>query len=199
MKCDKLQRYTLDIDYDGNVISVQNDDGAYMDAYEVYAAIEELKARIQLDDDEMAGFLDLEEECGGGDLRNYIAELKKKLMPCLNGDCILTCEVVEKYGKENAELKQKLEDVQASMYADVVDANMENRRLKRALWLARAEMAKAWFCYWCARFGVESGFTKCDINGYSVNTTRTLRTIGDWINLWKNVEQKCMAKAEEYK
>ena len=37
-----------------------------------------------------------------------IAELKKKLMPCLNGDCILTCEVVEKYGKENAELKAKL-------------------------------------------------------------------------------------------
>ena len=29
-----------------------------------------------------------------------------------------------------AELKQKLESVQASMYADVVDANMENRRLK---------------------------------------------------------------------
>ena len=27
-----------------------------------------------------------------------IDELKKKLMPCLNGDCILTCEVVEKYG-----------------------------------------------------------------------------------------------------
>ena len=37
-----------------------------------------------------------------------IAELKKKLMPCLNGDCILTCEVVEKYGKENAELKAEL-------------------------------------------------------------------------------------------
>ena len=37
-----------------------------------------------------------------------IAELKKKLMPCLNGDCILTCEVVEKYGKENAELKADL-------------------------------------------------------------------------------------------
>ena len=96
MKCDKLQRYTLDIDYDGNVISVQNDDGAYMDAYEVYAAIEELKARIQLDDDEMAGFLDLEEECGGGDLRNYIAELKRKIEEkdksievtyCIRNDC----------------------------------------------------------------------------------------------------------------
>ena len=60
-----------------------------------------------------------------------IAELKKKLMPCLNGDCILTCEVVEKYGKENAELKKKLDDVQASHYAEMVDAGMRERRLNR--------------------------------------------------------------------
>ena len=45
--------------------------------------------------------------------------------------------------KEIAELKQKLESVQASMYADVVDANMDNRRLKRALWLMTAEWADA--------------------------------------------------------
>ena len=103
-----------------------------------------------------------------------IAELKKKLMPCLNGDCILTCEVVEKYGKENAELKAKLENVQASMYADVVDANMENRRLKRALWLARAEIARtsAWV-FWNR---------KDDYN----------------YNKWKKVERKCRAKAKEY-
>ena len=70
MKCDNLQRYSVDIDY------VPNDDGTYMDASEVDEAI--------------------------------------------------------------AELKQKLENVQESMYCDVVDANMENRRLKRALWIARA-------------------------------------------------------------
>ena len=44
--------------------------------------------------------------------------------------------------KAIAELKQKLEDVQAGAYADSVDAGMENRKLKRALWLARAERAK---------------------------------------------------------
>ena len=104
-----------------------------------------------------------------------IAELKKKLMPCLNGDCILTCEVVEKYGKENAELKQKLEDVQASHYAEMVDAGMRERRLRRALWLARAEMARtsAWV-FWNRK------------NDYNYNK-------------WKNVERKCRAKAEEYK
>ena len=42
-----------------------------------------------------------------------------------------------------AELKAKLESVQASMDADLVDAGMENRRLKCALWLAREWRA------WC--------------------------------------------------
>lgn len=106
-----------------------------------------------------------------------IAELKAKLMPCLNGDCILTCEVVEKYGKENAELKQKLENVQASMYCDVVDANMENRRLQRALWIARAERAKT--------------------EHLSKIMYSTLYR--DFIAKWENVERKCRAKAEEYK
>jgi hypothetical protein len=52
-------------------------------------------------------------------------------------------ELVEKSEVDEAiaELKQKLESVQASMYADVVDANMENRRLRRALWIARANHA----------------------------------------------------------
>ena len=101
-----------------------------------------------------------------------IAKLKKKLMPCLNGDCILTCEVVEKYGKENAELKAKLEDVQASMYCDVVDANMENRKLKHALWLARAERGH---------------------DNSILLPSKFMR------NVWDNVERKCLKKAEEYK
>lgn len=69
------------------------------------------------------------------------------------------------------------------------------KMLKYELWLTRADRAKAWFLYWCARFGVESGFTKCDINGNFMNTKRTLRMIRDWINLWKNVERKCRDKA----
>lgn len=48
------------------------------------------------------------------------------------------------YSREQTikELKQKLEDVQASAYAESVDAGMENRRLKRALWLMTAEWAE---------------------------------------------------------
>ena len=112
------------------------------------------------------------------DVDAAIAELKEKLMPCLNGDCILTCEVVEKYGKENAELKQKLEDVQASAYAESVDAGMRERRLRRALWIARAENAKnsAFICWNRTESGWQSKYEK-----------------------WKKVERKCLKKAEEYK
>ena len=79
--------------------------------------------------------------------------------------------------KEIEELKAKLESVQASMYADVVDANMENRRLKRALWIARAERAKT--------------------EHLSKIMYSTL--FRDFIEKWVNVERKCRAKAEEYK
>ena len=83
----------------------------------------------------------------------------------------------ERHEEEIAELKQKLENVQASMYADVVDANMENRRLKRALWIARAERAKT--------------------EHLSKIMYSTL--FRDFIEKWVNVERKCRAKAEEYK
>lgn len=52
--------------------------------------------------------------------------------------------IVTKLTKENEELKAKLESVQASMYADSVDAGMRERRLKRALYKACANWAKAY-------------------------------------------------------
>jgi hypothetical protein len=107
--------------------------------------IAELKARIQLDDDEMAGFLQLEEECGGGDLRNYIAELK-----------------------------QKLEDAKASHYAEMVDAGMRERRLRRALYKA------------CANWALSTlAWLDCIDQGEP--------------RKWSEMIQKCRAKAEEYK
>lgn len=101
-----------------------------------------------------------------------------------------------------AELKAELKESEEARYeagADAADYYQENRNLKRTLWLARANSAEGQFFYWCARFGVESGFTKADIRGYSVNKKRRLRTIGEWIEYWKNVKSKCIKKAEEYK
>ena len=89
---------------------------------------------------------------------------------------IMTCEIpLEEYEslkRENAELKAKLESVQATAYAESVDAGMENRRLKRALWLARAERAKEM----CQRLLIQGFDPK-----------------------WEEVERKCRAKAEQYK
>lgn len=85
-----------------------------------------------------------------------------------------------------AELKQKLEDVQASMYADVVDANMENRRLKRALWLARANRALekiAWFKLWNS----------------SISTMNPEDGARQEFDKWKKSLGKFLKKAEEYK
>lgn len=69
-------------------------------------------------------------------------------------------------------LKAKLENVQASMYADVVDANMEIRRLRRVLYKA---------CTNWAHFAVAF---------FSSYATK---------EKWRKMENKCLKKAEEYK
>ena len=86
---------------------------------------------------------------------------------------------------ENVKLKQKLEDVQASMYADVVDANMEVRRLKRALWLARAEWARSSALSYHL---IESHPDKDAAATYKRKA-----------NKWEKAKDKCLKKAEEYK
>ena len=92
-----------------------------------------------------------------------IAELKAKLDKA----------IAERDGNQVCidALKQKLENVQASMYADVLDANMENRRLKRALYKA------------CANWAHHRVFVRFKFNEKA----------------WENVERKCLKKAEEYK
>ena len=74
-----------------------------------------------------------------------------------------------------AELKHKLEDAKATAYAEMVDAGMRERWLRRALWLARAERAKEM------------------AKGYNA--------VVEWCShsRWIEVERKCRAKAEEYK
>lgn len=59
MKCDKLQRYSLDVDYEEKAFAVPDEDGTYMDASEVDEAIAELKefaedACLERDDNQNA-------------------------------------------------------------------------------------------------------------------------------------------------
>ena len=45
-----------------------------------------------------------------------------------------------------AELKNKLEDAKATAYAEMVDAGMRERRLRRALWIARVRALRDFLC-----------------------------------------------------
>lgn len=73
-----------------------------------------------------------------------------------------------------AELKQKLEDAQATAYAESGDAGMRERRLRRALYKA------------CANWALSTlAWLDCIDQGEP--------------RKWSEMVQKCRAKAEEYK
>lgn len=96
-----------------------------------------------------------------------------------------------------AELKQKLENVQASMYADVVDANMENRRLQRALWLMTAEWADAMglaSCNIANKFMSREKFEVSDDYRNKIIKKYRHRQV-----VFYKYADYCRAKAEEYK
>ena len=73
-----------------------------------------------------------------------------------------------------AELKAKLETVQATAYTESVDAGMRERSLMRALWLARHERA-------------------CAVAQWHLTLSEY-----DEANKWDKVVQKTLAKAKEY-
>ena len=100
------------------------------------------------------------------------------------------------------ELKQKLEDVQATAYAESVDAGMRERRLRRALWMARAERAEAehahWATIWFCNTKISLNINKSSVaqDPYKSNTFRNASV---WRNMWYDIASRCRAKAEEYK
>lgn len=97
------------------------------------------------------------------------------------------------------QLKAKLESVQASAYADSVDAGMRERRMKRALWIARAERAddRARIFYFSDLESV------LDIDGFSYDSKKKKGckklTARLWRIIWLKVERMCRDKAEEYR
>ena len=100
-----------------------------------------------------------------------------------------------------AELKAKLEDVQATSYAESVDTGMENCRLKRALWLARAERAYVTTLLWNVYCYQNNCLYFRDFMNEKCNPFRNLpkKTAMEWSDLWESIETKCRAKAKEYK
>lgn len=98
---------------------------------------------------------------------------------------IMTCEIpLEEYEslkRENAELKAKLESVQATAYTDSVDAGMEIRRLKRALYKACANWAHEKDGRYYLKYVCISDYARIQYER------------------WRRMERKCRAKAEAYK
>ncbi len=100
--------------------------------------------------------------------------------------------------KEIAELKQKLESVQASMYADVVDANMDNRRLKRALWLMTAEWADAMGLASC-NIAIKLSFKERFFYHDEANREKDIKKYKHRQVVFYKYADYCRAKAEKYK
>lgn len=91
---------------------------------------------------------------------------------------------------ENAELKAQLESEKESRYADSVDAGMRERWLKRALWIARAEL--------CHRLNVDRYLRNHRNSWYNENClTWADACVAMEVKRCK-AESKCRAKAEEF-
>jgi hypothetical protein len=113
----------------------------------------------------------------------------------VDGELYVSLDQVNKAIEEkNAEI----ENIKATHYSEMVDAGMRERKLKRALWLARAERAsdKARIFYFAETCGV-----KLNIDGYSNKEKGHTRmcTARWWRLTWLKVERKCRAKADNYK
>ena len=128
------------------------------------------------------------------EVNDAIKELKQKLQ-----DQCISCPVKMQEDDVVAELKQKLEDAKATAYAESVDAGMENRMLKRALWLARAKRATEKADSFIDIKVTYNGVCNIDHSIYPQNNARRMLTCDEWLDVWTNVWEKCLKKAEEYK
>ena len=84
-----------------------------------------------------------------------------------------------------AEKDKEIESLKASHYAEMVDAGMRERRLTRALWLARAEWARSA----ALSYHLIENHPNKDVAA----------TYERKANKWEKVKDKCLKKAEEYK
>lgn len=166
MKCDELKDYDYDPDFPFQ------SRGRFYDADEVEAAIDELKSSHHKERHEYIKMI-AELKARISDLEKLNHDLCERVTE--NDDIRLHWEEIEQTRAENERLKKKLEDVQATAYADSVDAGMRERRLCRALYKA------------CAMWADRTKLI-CGIFGSNANKEK-----------WRKMENKCRAKAEEYK
>lgn len=104
---------------------------------------------------------------GANEVDAAIAELKVRN--------VMFHDEAKYYKAEIERLKAKLENVQATAYADSVDAGMRERRLRRALYKA------------CSMWADRTRLI-CSVFGSNAPKIR-----------WERMHDKCLKKSEEYK
>lgn len=118
----------------------------------------------------------------------YILDEKYKEIARLNTEIKEAVKTMKSQDVEIMVLKQKLEEVQASAYADSVDAGMRERRLRRSLYKACANWAKC-----------EERINNRDAYEASEYLPSAEDKFRRKAERWSEMERKCRAKVEEYK
>lgn len=96
-------------------------------------------------------------------------------------------------------LKSEIESLKATHDTEMMDAGMHERRLKRALWLARANKAESEARGW---YHSNAYIIKYDglHNIKGVLYGKGFKRYPDeWMKLWIKIESLCLKKAEEYR
>ena len=111
--------------------------------------------------------------------------------------------VIAELKAENERLKKCEIWMKQHFYCEEVIAceSAKNRRLKRALWLARAERAHSIILLWNVYCYQNNSLYYRDFLNIKCNPFRNLtkKTAMEWSDLWKSIETKLRAKAKEYK
>lgn len=106
--------------------------------------------------------------------------------------------VIAEKDEEIEQLRRKLESAKATAYAESVDAGMENRKLKRALWLMTAEWAKGMglaSCNIAIKLSVKERFFYHD----KTNREKDIKKYRHRQVVFYKYTDYCRKKAEEYK
>ena len=121
------------------------------------------------------------------EVNEAIAELKAELAD-KDKDIAYWREEYDKETQLTDALKDEIESLKASHYAEMVDAGMRERRLRRALWLARA-----WFC------GRSSEYFSGMASRCKIGQEDFYREVSERATKYMKLSYKCQARAEKYK
>ena len=125
-----------------------------------------------------------------GEADKEIAELEEKLA---------AAQLVLRLNKPEA-LYSNLDTMNRLSHEIDVVARRE-RKLKRALWLARAERAHVIILLWNINCFQNNCLYFRDFMNIKCNPFRSIpkKTAMEWSDLWESIETKCRYKAEKYK